>query len=128
MQHCLNNLSKYWADNTAQTLLPFQLRQLSSWLSQISEDVIMLAIDDTMLAPSPSWRYLAAIMRRCIAQGIRSSADWEQAQQSHRASKKSSIKQVTAQKYEQRTYTEDQLAQGANELIKLVQLQSRKAL
>lgn len=46
-------------------------------IDALSADVVMAALDDTWLAPHPSWRYLMAICRRLQAAGIRTKAQWD---------------------------------------------------
>lgn len=49
-------------------------------------EVIMLAMDDAARAYRPSWSYAAAIIRRCLAEGCRTTADWERRKAAHAAS------------------------------------------
>lgn len=46
----------------------------------------MLAMDDAARAYRPSWSYAAAIIRRCLAEGCRTTADWERRKAAHAAS------------------------------------------
>lgn len=46
-------------------------------IDALSADVVMAALDDTWLAPHPSWRYLMAICRRLQAAGIRTREQWD---------------------------------------------------
>lgn len=71
----------------------------------MSADVIRAAIDDTMMAPRPSWAYMAAILRRCDIEGIRTMKDWNESKQRFQSAKNPALN------YEQRTYTEDQFGE-----------------
>lgn len=64
-------------------------------------DVIRAAIDDTMLAPRPSWAYMAAILRRCDLENIKTLADWNASKMRYQASRNPALN------YEQRNYAED---------------------
>lgn len=48
-------------------------------------DVIMLAMDDAARADRPSWSYALAIIKRCLAEGCRTTADWERRKAAHAA-------------------------------------------
>lgn len=50
---------------------------LARMIDALSVDVVMAALDDTWLAPHPSWRYLMAICRRLQAAGIRTREQWD---------------------------------------------------
>lgn len=71
----------------------------------MSADVIRAAIDDTMMAPRPSWAYMAAILRRCDIEGIRTMQEWNESKQRYQSAKNPALN------YEQRTYTEDQFGE-----------------
>ena len=49
-------------------------------------EVIMLAMDDAARADRPTWGYALAIIRRCLAEGCRTTADWERRKAAHAAS------------------------------------------
>lgn len=48
----------------------FVLREMEMWYEQVGYDVMIYAIHQTAMAPVPSWRYLAAILRRCATQRV----------------------------------------------------------
>lgn len=48
-------------------------------------EVIMLAMDDAARCDRPSWTYALAIIRRCLAEGCRTTADWERRKAAHAA-------------------------------------------
>ena len=50
---------------------------MTTWLRNISPEVISAAIFDTGLAPRPSVRYLVAIMNRLEREGVRTIEDWD---------------------------------------------------
>lgn len=47
--------------------------------------VLMAVMDETMMAPRPTWHYYAAIIRKLEAQGIRMYYQWEERQARYRA-------------------------------------------
>lgn len=47
--------------------------------------VLRAAMDETMMAPRPTWHYYAAIMRRLEHQGVRMYYQWEERQQRFRS-------------------------------------------
>lgn len=57
--------------------------------ADMSIRVLMAAMDETMMAPRPTWHYYAAIMRKLEAQGIRMYYQWEERQARFRAWKDS---------------------------------------
>ena len=67
----------------------------------MSAEVIRAAIDDTMLAPRPSWAYCAAILRNCDQDGVKSLADWNARKERRQCSSNPALN------YEQRQYTDD---------------------
>lgn len=67
----------------------------------MSADVIRAAIDDTMIAPRPSWAYCSAILRNCDMDGVKTLTDWNE----RKARRQASVN--PALQYEQRTYHED---------------------
>lgn len=62
------------------TLSPSTFGQLKEWLSVLSDDVIMLAIQSAADNGKRNWAYIRAILKRCADTGIRSRADWEAAE------------------------------------------------
>lgn len=48
----------------------FMARELAMQLDQLGLDVVLYAIHQTATAPMPSWRYMAAILRRCAAEHV----------------------------------------------------------
>lgn len=53
--------------------------------SGMSIRVLQAAMDETMMAPRPTWHYYAAIMRKLEARGIKLYYQWEQRQARYRA-------------------------------------------
>lgn len=53
--------------------------------ADMSIRVLMAAMDETMMAPRPTWHYYAAIIRKLEAQGIRMFYQWEERQARFRA-------------------------------------------
>lgn len=53
--------------------------------ADMSIRVLMSVMDETMMAPRPTWHYYAAIIRKLEAQGIRMYYQWEERQARYRA-------------------------------------------
>ena len=67
----------------------------------MSADVIRVAIDETQMAPRPSWAYTHAILRRCDIEGIKTLEDWRASKQRYESTKNPALQ------YQQREYHED---------------------
>ena len=92
----------YFARSFHRSVAPGVQRELATRIKAgMTADVIRAAIDDTMMAPRPSWAYLAAILRRCDLEGIKTLQDWNESKSRYKSSGN------PAMNYEQRTYTED---------------------
>lgn len=48
-------------------------------------EVLMLAMDDAARIDRPSWTYAMAIIKRCLIEGCRTTADWERRKAAHAA-------------------------------------------
>ena len=59
------------------------LRRL--WDAGMSIRVLTAVMDETMMAPRPTWHYYAAIIRRLEAQGIKHYYQWAERQERYRA-------------------------------------------
>lgn len=62
------------------TLTPSTFTQLQHWLEALPADVILLAMQAAVDHGKRNWAYIRAILKRCYDDGIRSSLDWERAQ------------------------------------------------
>lgn len=97
---------EYYARAFGRSPAPGIQRELATRIRDgMGADVIRAAIDDTMIAPRPSWAYMAAILRRCDLEGIRTMADWIASKERFQAAKNPALN------YEQRNYTEDMFGQ-----------------
>ena len=93
---------EYYARAFQRSPAPAVLREFATRIKGgMSADVIIAAIDDTMMAPRPSWAYLAAIFRRCDLENIKTMADWKLSKERYQAGKNPALN------YAQRQYTED---------------------
>lgn len=84
----LAELSEYYcATYDRQRMPPAVQRDMQDALAQGMEpEVIMLAMDDAARCDRPSWTYALAIIRRCLADGCRTTADWDRRKAAHAAS------------------------------------------
>lgn len=77
----------YCATYDRQRMPPAVQRDMQDALAQGMEpEVIMLAMDDAARCDRPSWTYALAIIRRCLADGCRTTADWDRRKAAHAAS------------------------------------------
>lgn len=91
----------YYAESFRRSITPVIQRQLAELIrGGMTGDVIHAAIDETQLAPRPSWAYCSAILRRCENQGIRTLEDWNADKERYRSSINPALN------YAQRSYSE----------------------
>ena len=84
----LAELSEYYCATYDRQRMPPAVQQdmVNALDAGMHPEVIMLAMDDAARAYRPSWSYAAAIIRRCLAEGCRTTADWERRKAAHAAS------------------------------------------
>ena len=84
----LAELAEYYcATYDRQRMPPAVQRDMQDALDKgMQPEVLMLAMDDAARANRPTWSYAAAIIRRCLAEGCRTTADWERRKAAHAAS------------------------------------------
>ena len=85
------------------------LEELSDYENILNTQLVEHAIDEAVANSVRSWSYVRAILQGYIKSGIRTVAQAEQAKESHKKATASHGRQVTAQQYEQREYTEQEL-------------------
>lgn len=96
----------YYAQAFERAPAPGIQRELATRIRDgMSAEVLRAAIDDTMMAPRPSWAYMAAILRRCDLENIKTITDWRQSKERYQASRNPALN------YSQRTYTDDEYGQ-----------------
>ena len=77
----------YCATYDRQRMPPAVQRDMQDALDKgMQPEVLMLAMDDAARCDRPSWTYALAIIRRCLAEGCRTTADWERRKAAHAAS------------------------------------------
>lgn len=83
----LAELSEYYcATYDRQRMPPAVQRDMCAALDAGMEpEVLKLAMDDAARCDRPSWTYALAIIRRCLAEGCRTTADWERRKAAHAA-------------------------------------------
>ena len=83
----LAELSEYYcATYDRQRMPPAVQRDMCAALDAGMEpEVLMLAMDDAARADRPSWSYALAIIKRCLSEGCRTTADWERRKAAHAA-------------------------------------------
>lgn len=92
----------YYAESFRRSITPVIQRQIAELIKGgMSGEVIRMAIDETQMAPRPSWAYCAAILRRCERDGINTLADWMEDRRRYQS------RMNPAMNYEQRRYTDE---------------------
>ena len=83
----LAELSEYYcATYDRQRMPPAVQRDMCAALDAGMEpEVLMLAMDDAARIDRPSWTYALAIIKRCLSEGCRTTADWERRKAAHAA-------------------------------------------
>ena len=89
----------------------------------IEAAVICYGLHEAAKAPSPSWRYAAAVIARCVREGIRTAADLSTSQARAKSTARSigwpQARKVREQMYTQREYQEtDELPAWMQERIR----------
>lgn len=89
----------------------------------IEAAVICYGLHEAAKAPSPSWRYAAAVIARCVREGIRTAADLSTSQARAKSTARSTgwpqARKVREQMYTQREYQEtDELPAWMQERIR----------
>ena len=93
----------YCATYDRQRMPPAVRRDMQDALDKGMEpEVIMLAMDDAARIDRPSWTYALAIIKRCLSEGCRTTADWERRKAAHAAAYAQRTRDVRAP-YAQRT-------------------------
>lgn len=83
----LADLAEYYcATYDRRRMPPAVQRDMQDALDKgMQPEVLMLAMDDAARCDRPSWTYALAIIRRCLAEGCRTTADWERRKAAHAA-------------------------------------------
>lgn len=116
--------ASYWEQSMSTELKDYHVLALFQWHSAlIGHEVVVQAMQQTFEAPVPTWRYLTAIMNNCITDRCLSLEDWIKRNQVHSQKptafthRQHASKTVSAQRYEQRDYTEAELNKGLSATI-----------
>lgn len=100
-------------------MAPGNYEELKSFLSDgLSDGLIRFAVDDACGHGNRTWSYVAKILNRYVVQGIRT-VDQARAEKTEheKNSVRSSGKRVSAQDYEQRSYSEEELLAVSDDLL-----------
>lgn len=112
----------YCATYDRQRMPPAVQRDMCAALDAGMEpEVLMLAMDDAARIDRPSWTYALAIIKRCLSEGCRTTADWERRKAAHAAAYAQRSRDVRApyaygkalQDYAQREYHDEDFAVDA---------------
>lgn len=82
----LDDLGAYYCRMLDRPTCPAIVRADMRWAMRqgMEPSVIAAAIDDTTIAPAPSWRYAMAIIVRCIREGCKTLEAWDDRADAHR--------------------------------------------
>lgn len=111
-----NEIANAYFEVFGRKMLTQQLEDVTSLIvAGMDVQVIVAAIEETAAAPSPSWRYAMAILRRCAAGKITTMEAWradKHAWNGRKASRQTALEQpkkhVSQQCYTQRPYTPEE--------------------
>lgn len=112
----------YCATYDRQRMPPAVQRDMCAALDAGMEpEVLMLAMDDAARIDRPSWTYALAIIKRCLSEGCRTTADWERRKAAHAAAYAQRARTVrepyangkALQDYAQREYHDEDFAVDA---------------
>lgn len=93
------------------------LEELSDYEDILNTDLVKHAIDEAVANSVRSWSYVRAILQGYIKSGIKTVAQAEHAKEMRKKVTTPQGRQVTAQQYTQREYTEDELEARAADLL-----------
>ena len=93
------------------------LEEVDQYSEIMGEELVKHAIDESIANGVRSWAYVRAILRGYMKDNIKTIAQAEQAKESHKKAVSTQGKQVTAQQYTQRDYTEDELEARTTDLL-----------
>ena len=72
---------RYYGDAFGVAAPPRVAREVTSLLSDgVDADMLLEIIDEASVAPRPSWCYARAIISRCLAEGVKTCADYYERQ------------------------------------------------
>lgn len=83
----LAELSEYYCATYDRRRMPPAVQKdvLAALDAGMEPEVLKLAMDDSARIDRPSWTYALAIIRRCLADGCRTTADWDRRKAAHAA-------------------------------------------
>ncbi len=93
------------------------LEEIDQYSEIVGEELVKHAIDESIANGVRSWAYVRGILRGYMKDNIKTIAQAEQAKESHKKAISPQGKQVTAQQYTQRDYTEDELEARTTDLL-----------
>jgi len=81
------NIYKSFENNFARGLSPFEIEQITSWLKEMSEDMILLALKKAVMIGKYNFRYIDSIILDWVKNNIRTIRDAEEADKQFEQSK-----------------------------------------
>lgn len=111
------NTAQNYAQQYLVGLTSTHLEEVDQYSEIMGEELVKHAIDESIANGVRSWAYVRAILRGYMKDNIKTIAQAEQAKESHKKAVSTQGKQVAAQQYTQRDYTEDELEARATDLL-----------
>lgn len=111
------NTAQNYAQQYLVGLTSTHLEEVDQYSEIMGEELVKHAIDESIANGVRSWAYVRAILRGYMKDNIKTIAQAEQAKESHKKTVSPQGKQVTAQQYTQRDYTEDELEARTADLL-----------
>lgn len=105
IEQAIRDVGQYYADTFGCRMPPVAEREIRAAMEQGMEtEVFFSALDEAAGAPRPSWAYARAILRRCLAEGVKTAHDWDMRQALH-------ARKAAGRRYAEREYGEGELEQ-----------------
>lgn len=86
----LGRVADFYQQNIG-TLAPSTYQQMQEWLSQLSADVLILAMQAAVDQGKRNWAYIRGILKRCADNGIKTAADYKAAEERHSRPKQQEV-------------------------------------
>lgn len=86
----LGRVADFYQQNIG-TLAPSTYQQMQEWVSQLSADVLILAMQAAVDQGKRNWAYIRGILKRCADNGIKSAADYKAAEERHSRPKQQEV-------------------------------------
>lgn len=86
----LGRVADFYQQNIG-TLAPSTYQQMQEWLTRLSADVLILAMQAAVDQGKRTWAYIRGILKRCADNGIKTAADYKAAEERHSRPKQQEV-------------------------------------